>query len=902
MATQALTDREPERAALDRLVETVTAARSQVLVVRGDPGVGKTALLDYLSDRAAELRVVLVVGVQSEMELTFAALHQLCRPFLDRLPRLPAPQQKALRTALGLGTGPPPDRFLVGLAVLTLLSEVAAEQPLICVVDDEQWLDRASAQVLGIVARRLAADPVALVFAARTPSAHLAGLPVLDVAGLRPEDARTLLESALSGPLDAEVRDLIVTEARGNPLALLELPRSRTPAHLAGGFGLPSPGSVAGRLEDSFRQRLAALPESAQRLLQLAAADSSGDPGLVLRAAARLGIAIQSAQPAVEARLVEFGAQVHFRHPLVRSAAYASAPPPVRRELHRALAEATDPVSDPDRRAWHRAQSVSETDEDVAAELERSAARAQARGGLAAAAAFLERSVRLTADPGKRAGRALAAARATLAAGAFDRVEELLRIAESGPVTELAAAHADLVRAQAAFVSGLGGDAPPLLVKAAKRLESLDLALARETYLHAWEAASFAGRVAGAGSMEEIAYAVQALPPAADPRPIDQLLDAYALLITEDRSVAASALRRAARRFADEELSREEGLAFGFMAAALVWDDEAWHAIEGRNARLSRAAGALDQLPMALVAVAQSETRRGNFAAAATLIAETDQVREITGTRIAPYAALFLAAQRGDPEELAPHVETALATAEAEGQAAALTVVNWTTAILENGRGRPAEAFAAARRAIADGHVLVTMWTLPELIEAAARLGEDQVAAEALARLTTTTSSAGTDFGLGLEARSRALLAGPAADDLYREAVDRLDRAGLRTEAARAHLLYGEWLRGQARVAEAGAELRIAHDLLTGLGMKAFAERARRELLATGEAVRNRATSTGAPLTAREALIARLAADGLNNTEIGAQLFLSARTVEWHLRKVFSKLGVSSRRQLPGAL
>ena len=396
-----LTGRSGELSLLDRLIDAVHAGQSRVLVVSGEPGAGKTALLDYLAGRADGCRVERAAGVESEMELAFAGLHQLCAPVLDRLDRLPEPQRDALRTAFGLSAGPAPDRFLVGLAMLGLLSEVAGQQPLVCLVDDEQWLDRASAQALGFVARRLGADPVGLVFAARVPGEDLRGLPQLAVEGLRAHDARALLDSVLAGPLDARVRDRFVAEARGNPLALLELPRWVTPAELAGGFGLP----LAGRIEETFRRRVQALAPDSRRLLQLAAADPSGDASLVWRAARKLEIPLQAATPVVEAELAEFGAQVRFRHPMVRSAAYQSASLPDRQEVHGALAEVTDPQSDPDRRAWHWAQAAPGPDEDVAEELERSAGRAQARGGLAAAAAFLARAALLTPDPGRRAGR-----------------------------------------------------------------------------------------------------------------------------------------------------------------------------------------------------------------------------------------------------------------------------------------------------------------------------------------------------------------------------------------------------------------------------------------------------------------------------------------------------------------
>jgi hypothetical protein len=515
-----LVNRDSERAALDRFVAGVRAGEGRALVVQGEPGMGKTVLLDYLAGRAGGCRVARAAGVQSEMELAFAGLHQLCAPLLDHVGRLPDPQQEALRTVFGLNAGPPPDRFLVGLAVLSLLSEAAGEQPIICVIDDEQWLDRASAQTLTFAARRLAAEPVGVVFATREPGAELAGLPGLAVQGLREHDARALLDSALTGPLDARVRELIVAETRGNPLALLELPRGLTQADLAGGFGLPGAVPLTGPIEDSFGRQLEALPAQTRRLLVLAAADPSGNRPLVWRAAERLGIPLAAAQPAREAGLVDFGARVRFRHPLVRSAAYRSAPVADRQEAHRALAEETDPAMDPDRRAWHRAQAAAGPDEEVAAELERSAGRAQARGGLAAAAAFLERSVLLTADRARRGERTVVAAQANLQAGSFGRAMELLAAAEAEPLDELQAARADLLRGQMAFASGLGNDASPLLLKAAARLEPLDLDLARETYLNAWVAAQFAWRLADAGDLREVSRAARAAPGPPPRRPI----------------------------------------------------------------------------------------------------------------------------------------------------------------------------------------------------------------------------------------------------------------------------------------------------------------------------------------------------------------------------------------------
>ncbi len=901
-----LTDRRTERGTLEGLVDTVRAGESAALVVRGDPGVGKTALLDHLAKRASGsgCQVARATGVQSEMELAFAGLHQLCAPMLNRAERLPEPQRDALRTAFGIAAGPPPDRFLVGLAVLSLLSGVAGERPLICLIDDEQWLDRASAQTLGFTARRLAADPVGLVFAARDPSADLAGLPELEVGGLRDDDARVLLDSALAGPLDPRVRDLIIAETRGNPLAMLELPRGLSPAELAGGFGLLGAAPLTSRIEDSFRRQLDALPAETQRLLQLAAADPSGDRALVFRAARRLGIPVRAGVLAAEAGLAEFGGQVRFRHPLARSAVYRSASLSERQQMHAALAEVTDPQADPDRRAWHRAQAADGPDEEVAAELEHSAGRAQARGGMAAAAAFLERSVLLTDDPARRAERALAAAQASMQAAAFGQALELLATAESGPLDDFASARVDLLRGLIAFASSMGGDAPSLLLKAAKRLEPLNLGLARETYLNAWRAASFGGSMAGDGDMLKVSRAARALPPPADPaRPIDLILDGLTRLVTDGPAAAGPALRRAVNVFVTGDVPREEGLWSGWMAATVLWDADAARTIITRQINLGRAVGALEELPFDLIALTYDDAWRGDFEAASSLITETDTIAEATGSRIPPFPAMLLAALRGRQAELLPLAAAVKAAAEAAGQGAAVTNVHWSIAILENGFGHYAEALAAAGQARDDSHLFVSTWVLPELVEAAVRTGGTEVAAAAIEQLAERTQAGGTDFGLGLEARCRALVSqGQAAEACYREAVERLSRAGMRAELARAYLLYGEWLRREDRRLDAREQLRTAHDMLTAIGMEAFAERARRELVATGEAVRKRGAETVTMLTPQEAYIARLARDGLTNPEIGAQLFLSARTVEWHLRKIFTKLGIGSRRELHAAL
>jgi DNA-binding CsgD family transcriptional regulator len=914
-----LRGRRPEARALAGLVTTVRSGQSQVLVVRGEPGVGKTALLDYLAAQAQGCRVVRVSGVQSEMEFAFAGLHQLLAPMLGALEQLPGPQAEALRTVFGISAGPAPDRFLVALAVLSLLAEVAADQPLVCVIDDEQWLDQASAQALGFAARRLAADPVALVFGARVPGAELEGLPELAVTGLAEGDARELLAAALPGPLDPRVRDQVVAEAGGNPLALLELPRGMTAAELAGGFGLPGPVplarpvSLTGRIEDSFRRQLDALPAPGRQLLLLAAADPSGDLALVLRAAGRLGLPAQeAAELAAEAGLAEFGAGVRFRHPLIRSVAYQSAPAAERRQAHAVLAEATDPAADPDRRAWHRAQAANGPDEDVAAELAASAGRAQARGGLAAAAAFLERSVRLTADPARRGARAVAAAQASLQAGAFGKALGLLVMAEAEPLDELQGALVDLLRGQAAFASGMGGDAPPLLLKAAARLEPLNPGLARETYLNAWGAAVFAGRPAGAGDLLDVCRAARAAPrPGDPPRPADLLLDGLALVGTDGRAAAAPVLRQAAVAFTSADTPVEERLRWAWLAttaSVYLWDFDSYRVISARVTQLARDVGALDQLPIDLQAEATGATWCGDFPTVAALIAEARLVTEATGTLMAPFSAIYLAALRGRESEAVPLLEANFAAATAGGQGIAVSWVRWATAILYNGLGRYADAAEAAEHASHDvPEYILSSLALPELIEAAARTGNARLAADAVGRLAEATQPSGTDWGLGVEARSRALVSrGQAAEDLYREAIERLGRTPLRPDLARAHLLYGEWLRRENRRTDAREQLRTAHELLSDIGMEAFAERARRELAATGETARRRTPRAASParqeLTAQEAQVAQLARDGLSNPEIGARLFISAHTVQYHLGKVFAKLGITSRGQLHRAL
>src|SRR5579862_5272424 len=859
-----LTGRLSERDVLDRFVADVRAGEGRALVVRGKPGVGKTVLLDYLAGRASGCLVARAAGVQSEMELAFAGLHQLCAPMLEHANSLPDPQRAALQAVFGLSAGPAPDRFLVGLVVLDLLSETARERPLVCVVDDQQWLDHASAQALGFAARRLAADPVGLVFAARVPGQDLAGLPELVVEGLADNDARSLLETGLTGltgPLDARVRDRIIADTHGNPLALLELTRGLTPAQLTGGFGVSGAVSLDGRIEESFGRQLEALPAQTRRLVQLAAADPSGDPVLVWRAAGRLAIGAGAAGPAAEAGLVEFGAQVRFRHPLARSAAYRSASVQTRQELHSALAEATDPEVDPDRRAWHRAQAVPGPDEEVAAELEQCAGRAQRRGGLAAAAAFLERSAGLTLDPARRAQRALAAAQARHQAGAPDAALGLLAMAQAGPLDELQRARGDLLRAQVAFASSHGRDAPPLMLSAAEQLESLDIGLARETYLEAFTAALFVGRLSPA--VGDVARAARMAPaPPAPARAADLLLDGLALLVTEGYAAGTPALRRALLAFRSQEFSAEEGLGWLWLAeraAMAVWDDETWHILASRHVKLARDVGALSELPLAVRSRILLHTHAGELEQGAALIAEAQVVADATGSQLAPYGATGIAAWRGREAEAIELIQANLDSATSRGEGRGVTS-QYSAAVLYNGLGQYGKALAAAEQACQYDDIGVLGWELTELVEAAVRSGQSARASDAFQRLSETTRPSGTDWALGTEARSRALLSGgETAENSYREAIERLGRTRMRPAVARSHLLYGEWLRRENRRRDARAELRTAHGLFTAMGIEAFAERARRELLATGDTVRKRAVEAVSELTAQEAHIARLA-------------------------------------------
>ncbi len=899
-----LRGRRDECAALDRLLSRIRVGESSVLVLRGDAGIGKTALLEYVAEHAGGCRVARAAGVQAEIELAFAGLHHLCAPMLDGLPTLPGPQQEALQVAFGLRDGGPPDRFLVALAALSLLAEAADTRPLVCLIDDAQWLDRASAQVLAFVARRLLAERIAVVFSVREPCAadELAGLPELRVEGLADPDARALLDSALPGLVDARVRDRILAETRGNPLALLELPRGLTPAELAGGFGLPDARPLASRIEHTFLQRVQLLPDDTQRLLLTAAVEPLGDANLLWRAAERRGIGTDAGGPAEAAGLIELGARVRFTHPLVRSAIYRAADPGDRRDSHQALAESTDADLDPDRRAWHRAHATATPDEAVAAELADSAGRAQRRGGLAAAAAFLTRAAELTPDPSLRVERSLAAAQAKLDVADTASASDLLAAAELGPVDELQRARLERLGAQIVFARARGRDAPPLLLDAARRLDPLDAAMARETYLEAIAAAMFAGRLGTGPDEREVAEAARASHREEGPSPRELLLWALVTRYTEGYAASVAPLSRALRAFAEPDIAAEDRrwLWLACRFAQDLWDDELWHALATRGVRVARETGALSLLPNAANYLAALHVHAGAFDSATVLIDEVKAITQATGIPQLNYATAMLSASRGDRAQVQALTDRALPNAIARGEGSALALVCRLTALLHNGHGHYGEALAAAQRACEHEDVLAYGWSLVELVEAGVRTGRPGEAAAALERLSERTRASGTEWALGTEARCRALVSDD--ESLYRESIERLARSRAAVELARSRLLYGEWLRRENRRTEARELLRVAHGDFSRFGAEAFAERARRELLATGETVRRLDADTRDALTPQEVQVARLARDGHTNPEIGAELFISPRTVEYHLHKVFRKLDVSTRRDLRHAL
>jgi len=902
-----LVGRQRELAVLERLLDTARDGHGAVLVVHGDPGVGKTALLEYAAEAGQDFRVVRTAGVQGEEELDYAALQQLCAPILELGKDLPGPQHEALGVAFGRSAGHPPSPFLVGLAALSLLSEAAEERPLFCVVDDAQWLDGATARALAFVARRLLAERIVLVFAARDVGAEFVRFPQLRVEPLGRTNARALLESVLAARLDEPVLERIVAETGGNPLAILELPRGLSPAQLGGGFGLPAALPLSTGIERSFGRRLAHLPQDARRLLLLAAAEPLGDPALLWRSAGRFGIPESAAQAVESEGLLKLDGAVTFRHPLVRSAVYGSAEPNERREAHAALADATDPELDPDRRAWHRALAAAAPDEDVANELERSAGRAQARGGLAAVAAFLERAAALTPEPVRRAQRLLAAAGAKRDAGDLEAALGLLAGMEPGVLGELGHARVEILQAQIALAQRRGSDAGSLFLRAGSRLEPLDAALARETYLEALGGA-MSSDVEVAGGAAAVAAAARAAPAGpAPPRAVDVVLDAFAIRLIDGYPAAAPTLARALDRLlamdiADADDRRWVSLSGGRdsnIVALELWDDEAVHLLAARQVQVARETGALVHLQFALSFLARSHMLAGELNTAAVVLDEADLIAEATGNPALVNAPMILAAFRGDKTEASGLID---ASSE-EAATRRWTSNNYAIAVLANGLGRHDVARDAAWEAFRPDPIGYGSFLVPEVAEAASRTGDRELLARAVEWLSQRTPALTSGWASGIDARVRALAAeGDAADRLYCESIEHLSATRVRLELARTHLLYGEWLRRERRRVDARTQLRTALDAFRLMGAEAFASRAERELLATGERARKRTVDTRDRLTPQEAQIGRLVAAGHTNREIAAQLFISPSTVEYHLRKAFRKLDVKSRTQLANRL
>ena len=912
-----LVGRPTERETLSGLLAKAAEGYSDALVLRGEAGAGKTALLDETAAAATAvgMQTTRLTGVESETPLGYAGLHRFLLPFADRLERLPGPQRDALRSTFGLVAGPPADRFLVALAVLTLLAEVASAAPLVCVVDDVQWLDPESAVVLGFVARRLYAERVVLLFAVRVPDLEqsaLAGLPELAVGGLDNQAALELLASLAPGRLSPAVGARIVTETGGNPLALAEVIRELSPAQLAGTEVLPQPLPVGGSLEEVFGRRVRRLPRETRLLLAVAAAEPAASQALVWRAAAQLGIDPEAAMAADLGGLAEIGPQVVFRHPLVRSVVYYHLPLRQRRRIHQALATVAY-RDEPDRVAWHLGMAASGPDEAVAARLEQAAGRARDRGGYAARVTFLARAAELSEEDSPRARRLLAASDAALAAGQPSRAGALLEEATPKLGDPLARAQARRLHGTLRLALGQAGEAPSVLLEAARALAPADVRGAREALLGALEAALYIGWSASRAMLAEIARAAPALPAAGGPEvsATDLLLDGFAARAAAGYPAAVPLLRRAIAKLGAGDLSPQEGLrglALGCVAAADLLDDQAQHALASRWVRLSRDYGALTALPVALnLQSTFAEVPAGRFDAARACCAERSEISAATrnpgivGT--AGTVELFELAWRGHETETRRVAVAVAREAIDAGHGAQSIFAKSCLAVLELGLGNYQAALQSALGVYEDDAPFLGTQVLPDLVEAAARCGETGLAEAALGRLAERAAAAATPLALGLLARSRALLAGDAdAGPLYEQAIEHLKACRSAPQLARGYLLYGEWLRRQRRRRDARGQLRIAHDMFTSMGAEAFAERARIELLATGERARQPTAEAQEELTPQEAQIARLVSAGDSNRDIAAQLFLSPSTVDYHLRKVFRKTGVTSRTQLARAL
>jgi DNA-binding CsgD family transcriptional regulator len=910
VASSPLVGRTEECLTLGRALCEAKGGASRVLVVRGEAGVGKTALLERAIEMAPGFAVHRQLGVEPERGLGYAALHQLLVPFLSGLDELALPQRDALASAFGLVNAGSPDKFLVGLATLTLITSAALHRPLLCVIDDAHWLDNDSADVLGFVSRRLYADRVAMLFAVRetgSEGARFTGLPELVVGGLGPDDARLLVRSVIAEAVAPEVLDRLVTETRGNPLALTELPLELTPAQRAGTQLLPDPLPINGALRRRFLRQIRDLPAEAQRLVLLASAERSGDPALIWRAAAKLDIDPEAAGPAEAEGLVVFEPRVAFRHPLVRSAAYHGASPVERRAAHQALADALDSEMDADRRAWHRAGASSSPDEEVAAELARTAERATKRGGYMTAAAFFRRAAELTPGPAEQAERWLAAAEAELSAGEVESALELLELATPQANHPVQLARGRRLEARAQFVRGQSERASATLLAAAEAFAGLDDQAAGDTLLQAFEAALYANR----GAMFEVVRAAskhlaRCPEPRDGPSPtvVVLLLEGFIELLTAGHTTGAPALRRAIATMVASELPEDESrwLGLGCWAASECLDLESWHLLARRWAAKSRHQGAVLRLARSLDYLGMWEVVTGDFATAESRATERRELLSAVGYVElvgATATSLALPAWRGAADVARSLAEKVAGEGEARGEGAWVALANWALAELELGTGNYETAWRHAKRASQGGFLWISSFILPDLVEAAVRSDHVEDASKALEALRERAAAGGSRFARGILAGSGALLADDAAAEaLYNAAIENLGASGAWLHVARVRLLYGEWLRRQLRRADARGQLRQAHQEFERIGALGFAERAKAELGATGETVRKRTYQASLELTTQEAHVARLVGEGLTNGEVAAQMFLSQSTIDYHLRKVFRKLGVATRTQM----
>ncbi|WP_193044722.1 ATP-binding protein [Mycolicibacterium baixiangningiae] len=904
-----LLGRHREQETLSRLIDGARQSRSGALVIRGEAGIGKTALLTSALTRATHMRHLCVSGVEYESELAYSGVQQVCQPLTGQFGDLLPPQRDALLVVLGLSDGDAPDRFRVALAVLTLLGEAARTTPIVCAIDDAQWLDKASLQVFGFVARRLAADPVVMIFAARPfdSDSELAGLPEMWLERLDDRAARALLARSLPGRVDERTQAGILAEAAGNPLALLELHRVLTPAELAGGYGWAKARLPAERVESVYSRLLPGLPEPTRTLLLIAASEPAGQPMDVWATAALLGVGVDAAGPAEEAGLLTIGRRIQFRHPLVRSAIYQSASQDERRSVHRALAEVMVGRGEESRRAWHRAHAAAEPDESVAHDLEASADQARARGGAAAAAAFLSAAAELSPDRAECGRRAVAAARDMLDAGAPDAALQLLAHAESA--ADLDGIHVEVLRSEIAFATRRGGDAPIHLLACAERLAPVDVALSRQTYLKAMMASIFSARLSGADAADPaaIATACAAAPaPTAAPGAADLLLTGLVKRFTAGYGEAAPVLRRALRVFRDEAAAGTADAQWYGLAGRValdLWEQADWAAIAQQQIDLLRRGGVLTLLPVALAHRAGVSVHSGRFAEADGFIEEAQAISAAIGVPSPGYIEPVLAAFRGQPERTMELVDAGIASATARGEGRVIPLVGYAAGVLHNTFGDYGAALAATKWAVDYDDLGMCGYGLLERVEAGALGGDTAAAHQALDQLLERTAATGTEMALGMAARSQALLANDGcAEELFIASITHLKRCDVDVLLARVHLLYGEWLRDRGRQDAAATQLRRAHGIFSRMRADGFAGRARRGLSDLGQAMPVPDTGLADELSRQELTIARMARSGQTNTEIAAQLFISPRTVEWHMTRIFGKLSITSRHGLRAAL